>query len=92
MWNGLLTKFKSMADLNAIGGAVFRIRKTWEAPKQQALFTLLAGTTKATLTHGYGAAYGTGAALPLFVKLTAQQALGYKVPRRLCVETAKRAD
>jgi hypothetical protein len=55
------------------------IRKTWEAPKQQALFALLSGTTKATLTHGYGAAYGTGAALPLFVKLTAQQALSYKV-------------
>ena len=80
-WNNLMTK--GVADQMAIGGAVFRIRKTWEAPKQQALFAFLAGTTRATLTHAYGAKYGTGAALPLFVKMTARQALNFKAPRQL---------
>merc|ERR1711908_96629 len=37
--------------------------------------------TRATLTHAYGAKYGTGAALPLFVKMTARQALNFKVTK-----------
>ena len=80
-WDGLMTK--GVADQMAIGGAVMRIRKTWEAPKQKALFAFLGGTAKATLTHAYGHMYGTGAALPLFVKMTCREALNFKAPRSL---------
>ena len=61
----------------AIGEAVMTITGTWAAAKQTALFGHIAEIAYATAKAAYGTEYGTGVALPMFIKMTAAEFLGW---------------
>merc|ERR1719258_276919 len=60
-----------------IGQTVMTIAGTWAPAKQMALFGHIAEIAYATAQAAYGTAYGTGVALPMFIKMTAAEFLGW---------------
>lgn len=72
-WNGLI----ATTSQSEIGGTLETIA-TWPESKQTALLDHIATVAQAYATHAYGDVYGTGAALPMFVKMTAAEALNWR--------------
>jgi hypothetical protein len=72
-WNGLI----ATTDMNQIGGTLYVMGASWPGSKQMALLNHIAMVAQATAQHAYGHVYGTGAALPMFVKMTAAEALNW---------------
>merc|ERR1719265_769603 len=64
-WTGLFTTMSQTKVMTTL----YQIQKTWEAPKQEALFTHITTTARAVFKLAFEAKYGTGAAAPLFVKM-----------------------
>ena len=72
-FDGLLAE----TSQSAIGQTVSTIASTWAPAKQTALFSHIGEIAYATAKAAYGTTYGTGVALPMFIKMTAAEFLGW---------------
>ena len=72
-YDGLLNQ----TSQGAVGQTVMIIAGTWAPAKQMAVFGHIAEVAYATAKAAYGTAYGTGVALPMFIKMTAAEFLGW---------------
>ena len=72
-YDGLLNQ----TSKTAVGHTVMIIAGTWAPAKQMAVFGHIAEIAYATAKTAYGTAYGTGVALPMFIKMTAAEFLGW---------------
>ena len=72
-YDGLLNQ----TSQGAVGQTVMIIAGTWAPAKQMAVFGHIAEVAYATAKAAYGTAYGTGVGLPMFIKMTAAEFLGW---------------